>query len=215
MTWPTVLGEFETIERVLQGWSLSRFGDGELKIMHGAGYVRESANEQLTAELRETFARPSTRCLVAIPTLDPAGPKYDNWTRHQARFELLLDPVRVYGSAFVTRPDSAPWINARDYALKVQRIWEGKRAVVVCEKSGSMIKTVRLGARHATHLSCPRHGAFGRIGVLERNILELAPDVAILSVGPTASILANRLAGHGVHAVDLGSAGQFLGGLLA
>ena len=48
LIYPAVAGEFETIDKVLQGVSLSRFGDGELKIMHGAGYSREPKNQDLT-----------------------------------------------------------------------------------------------------------------------------------------------------------------------
>lgn len=210
-----VLGEFETIDRVVAGASLSRFGDGELKIIYGAGYSREPENNELTQALRETFWTPNANCLIGIPTMDPAGPKYENWTRHQRRFEAILRPEQVYVSAFVTRPDSAPWIDSRDYAERVQRIWAGKRAVVLCEKSGSMIKTVQRAAGRAWHLSCPRHRAFKWIDRMEAKILGLEPEVAILSCGPTASILANRLAGKGVQAVDLGSAGGFLGRLLA
>jgi hypothetical protein len=34
--------------------------------------------------------------------------------------------------------------------------------------------------------------------------------VTVLSVGPTATVLANRLAARGIQALDLGSAGGFL-----
>jgi hypothetical protein len=214
MAWPKVLDEFETIDRVLAGASLSRHGDGELKIMFGKGYSREPENPTLTAELLYAFQTPNAGCLVAIPTMDPKGPKYENWTRHAERFERLLDPGRVYGSAFVSRPDSAPWINSRLYAHKVEAIWRGKRAVVVGEKGGSMAKIVKRSAGRAFHLSCPRHRAYDRIDLLERFIRELEPEVVILSAGPTASCLANRLAPT-IQAVDLGSAGGFLSRLLA
>lgn len=213
LTWPKVLGEFATIERVLAGWSLSRFGDGELKIMGGKGYVREPPNNALTSELRTAFLTPNHRCLVAIPTMDPKGPKYDNWTRHADRFLKLLDRDRTYGSAFVSRPDSAPWISTRVYARLVESLWRGKRVVVVCEKGGSMVNTVRRAAGRVFHISCPRVEAYSRIGHLEAGVRKLEPEVVILSAGPTASCLANRLAPD-VHAIDLGSAGGFLGRLL-
>lgn len=215
MSWPKVLGEFETIERLLDGWSLQRHGDGELKVMHGAGYSREPLNLWLSLALRTAFRSPAQKCLVGIPTMDPSGPKYENWTRHQARFEQLLDEGREYGSAFVSRPDSAPWIACREYAQKVEGLWAGKRAVVVCEKGGSMIRTVTRRAARALHVSCPHREAFRVIDTIEENVLAADPRVVILCAGPTASILANRLAGQGVHAIDLGSSGQFLGKLLA
>lgn len=215
MTYPRVLGEFETIDLLLDGWSLQRHGDGELKVMHGAGYSREPMNLELSLALLDAFQNPAPRCLVGIPSMDPAGPKYENWTRHQARFELLTDPDKVYASAFVSRPDSAPWINCVGYAQAVEGLWAGKRAVVVCEKGGSMIRTVRRRAARALHISCPHREAFRVIDRIEESVLASEPQVVILCAGPTASLLANRLAGQGVHAIDLGSSGQFLGKLLA
>lgn len=215
MSWPKVLGEFETIDRLLAGWSLQRHGDGELKVLHGAGYSREPANPALSAELLDGFQNPAPRCLVGIPTMDCAGPKFENWTRHQSRFESLLDPARLYASAFITRPDSAPWISCREYAEKVEALWAGKRAVVVCEKGGSMIRTVSRRARRALHVSCPHREAYRVIDTIEANVLDRDPEVVILCAGPTASVLANRLSRLGEHAIDLGSAGQFLGKQLA
>jgi hypothetical protein len=76
LIYPAVAGEFETIDKVLAGYSLSRYGDGELKVLYGAGYSREPKNKRLTEELRASFLTPHERCLVGIPTMDPAGPKY-------------------------------------------------------------------------------------------------------------------------------------------
>src|SRR5689334_5478065 len=115
--YPPVAGEFETVAKLLEGYSIARFGDGEFKLIDGQGYFREPANEKLSAELLEVLQRPAANCLVAIPTMDPRGAKYDGWIRHQARFARIIVSVSSalsvvkYYSAFVTRPDSAPWIN--------------------------------------------------------------------------------------------------------
>jgi hypothetical protein len=215
LIYPAVAGEFETIDKILEGYSISRSGDGEAKVMSGAGYSREPANRKLTAELLAVFQSPHPKCLIGVPTMDPRGPKYENWLRHEQRFISLMLGVEQYYSAFITRPDSAPWISTREYAEKVQSIWAGKHALVICEESGSMVRTVRRAARKVTHITCRRHEAYARIDKMEEKVLRVAPDVAILCAGPTASCLANRLAAHGIQAVDLGSAGQFLGKLLA
>lgn len=210
MKYPRVRDEFETIKKVLKGFSLSRFGDGELKIMGGKGYSREVGSSKLTDELNEAFQSPDPMCLVGIPTMCPDGPKYQNWLRHEARFLRYLQPKRNYYSAFVTRPDSAPWIACDEYVRQVQKIWAGKRAVVLCEASGSMRLAVAKGAASVEHIVCPSHEAYSQIDRLESAIVKASPEVAILSAGPTASCLANRLARRGIHAVDLGSAGNFL-----
>jgi hypothetical protein len=210
MSYPVVLDEFQTIERVLGGLNLARCGDGEAKIASGAGYAREPANRKLTEEMRELMRSPHPGCLVAIPTLAPAGPKYQNWLRHERRLTALVDETKVYGSAFVSRPDSSPWIATNEYAKQVQALWLGKRALVICEATGSMQGAVRMGAASVTHIECPHAQAYAEIDALEAACAQAEVDIVVMAAGPTATCLANRLAAKHVHAVDLGSCGRFL-----
>jgi len=212
--YPRVLNEWDTVGELCRGYSIARFGDGELKIVYGSGYAREPVNAKLTAELRGILFDSNRPCLVGVPTMEPTGPKAANWERHRARFEAVLNPDLIYVSAFISRPDSAPWIHDVVYAQKISGLWAGKRAVVVCERKGSMFKMVRLHARSTIHVECPRHRAYSVIDALEQRCVELKPDIAILSAGPTATCLANRLAPRGIQAIDLGSAGGFLYKLL-
>lgn len=214
VNYPMVAGEFHTMCMVSRGYSLARFGDGEMKMAEGFGYAREPGSQKLANELLKTLRTPHPRCLVGIPTYDPNGPKYTNWLRHQERFLTLLQPGVPYFSAFVSRPDSAPWINTREYAELVQSCWAGKSVAVICERSGSMLKTVQLAAKRVKHFECPRHKAYARIDKLEENVRLWNPDIVVMAAGPTATCLANRFAAERIQAIDLGSAGGFLGKLL-
>lgn len=214
MKYPEVIGEFETIAAVVGGKNLARFGDGELKIVHGSGYVRESANPKLTREMRSILTDPHPGCIVGIPTMDPRGPKYENWTRHIPRFVAAINPELQYYSAFISRPDSAPWINVHEFGQAVQALWAGKRATVVCERKGKIFNAIRYGAAKTKHVECPTHGAYAVIDELEASVCLSDPEFVVLSAGPTATCLANRLARRGIHAIDLGHAGRFLGELL-
>jgi hypothetical protein len=211
MTYPQVIDEFKTINAVLTGKSLARFGDGELKLMDGGGYPREPGCAELGAELLKVLQDPDSNCLVGIPTMSPAGPKYDNWLRHSERFAKILRPEQVrYYSAFVTRPDSAPWINVAKFAAKVETIWKDKRVVVLSEPENKIVKAVRLSAKRMKKIPCPSREAYATIDRLEDEIVKAKPEAAILSCGPTATCLANRLASRGIHAIDIGSAGGYL-----
>lgn len=214
MKWPQVADEFHTMGMVAKGFNLARFGDGEMKMAQGFGYAREPGSRQLANELMRTLRMPRRRCLVGIPTYDPAGPKFEGWMRHQERFLSLLQPSVPYFSAFISRPDSAPWIRCKDYADLVESVWRGKFAAVLCEHEGSTLKLVGLRAAKVRHIECPRHEAYARIDFFEERIVRLKPDVVIMSAGPTATCLANRLAEHDIHALDLGSAGGWLHRLL-
>ncbi len=214
MSYPSVIGEFQTIAAILTGKSIARFGDGELKLTDGKGYSHQEPSDQLAAELLQILQHPHQNCLVGIPTMSPEGPKYENWLRHEGRFLRLLNPDVQYYSAFITRPDSAPRINCIEYAKTVERIWRGKKLVIVSEKKNSIISAARPAAREWIHIKCPRREAYEQIDTLEAEILATKPDIVLLSCGPTATCLAHRLAVKGIHAIDIGSAGGFLFRLL-
>ena len=217
--YPRVAGEFDTVRELLAGRSIARFGDGELKILEGSGYVREDRNSRLTKEMRRLIAGPHKDCLVGIPTLDPAGPKYMSWLRHESRFcrYVAHDDGRRYHSAFITRPDSAADpIETREYFELLSRLWVGReRVVVLSERVSKLLACVRTMAASVIHVECPRRSAYAIINDLEQSIVKAKPSIALLSCGPTATCLANRLAGRGVQGVDLGSVGGMLTRLIA
>lgn len=213
--YPRVLGEAETVSLLAQrGLSISRYGDGEFKMMEGNGYRRETAKPDLTMALNWAFRANVPQCLKAIPTMDVCGPKYQHWLRSERRFCRHLDPNTQYVSAFISRPDSAPWINTIEFAKAYQKLWLGRRVAVLCEKDGSAYRAVRIGSKQVTHVRCPTHEAFQHIDDFEATILDTGADVAILSCGATASILAVRLAQRGMQAIDFGSGGSFIAKLL-
>lgn len=180
----------------------------------GAGYCRQKPSPELSASLLDVLGFPSPVCLIGIPTMDPDGAKYANWVKHRDRFVKMLPSHRTYYSAFVSRPDSAPWINTREYADMCVGLWAGRDVAILCETGNSILPLIRKTAVHTTHVRCPHRQAFDYIKDYERAIVKLKPELAILSCGPTATILANRLAFLGIHAVDFGSAGGFLRKLL-
>jgi hypothetical protein len=214
MGWPKVHDEFETLTKLQQGFSIARFGDGEFKMMDGAGYVREPPNKKLAHELRQVMRSPHPMCLRGIPTFDPRSPKYSTWVKHTERFTRLLRAKGPFYSAFISRPDSAPWIRTREFALEFQKLWLGKRVAVLCEINGSALRAV--GERPSVvHVICPSHKAYAQIDHFENRIVAEEVDIAILSCGMTATCLAKRLAARGIQAIDFGSGGSFLAKLLS
>ena len=208
--WPDVLDEFQTIKLLQEQYSLARMGDGEIKLAAGAGYVREPPNEALAAELCAILTYPHERCLVGIPRIFKQSPKYSNWVSRIPQFLPFLSPNVHYVSAFVSRPDSAPAIMTIEYAEAVQKMWAHKKVTLLSEPSNSLATLIPRTARKYTHVPAPHDHAYAHIGRLEKACLRGAPDVVILSAGPTATCLASRLAARGVQAIDLGSAGGFL-----
>jgi len=209
--YPDVMGEYETIQRILDtGCSISRFGDGEVKLMDGASQIREPANPKLAAELRTTIADTSDKLIIGIPTMDPNGPKIRNWEGRKSRTLNHLSPKVKYGSAFISRPDSAPWISTSKYAHMVKDIWNDKTVTAICEPTNKLLTVLRKTAKKLDHYEIPSHKAYDEIDKIENYVLRGRSDVIMLSGGPMASCLARRLAHKDRQAIDMGSIGGFL-----
>lgn len=210
LNWPSVINEQDTVVALLeQGKSIARFGDGELKLMAGMEQMREPANERLGKELRSILRNPPCTCLPAVPTMNVYGPKYLNWRRHRVRFKKYLSPDVQYYSAFISRPDSAPWIRNRNFAEHFQALWKNKRVALVAEEGTAIHRLVIRTAKYMELFVCPHSSTYEHIDDLMKSVLVYDADVAVLSCGPAATCLAARLSKH-MQALDVGSCGGFL-----
>lgn len=207
--YPSVLSEDETLREVLAGRSLARYGDGEFKMCGGAGAKAQRADASLTKRLR-AILQDSGSCLVGIPNARSETPKIELWTKQAVLGLRYLAPGRTYGSAFVTRPDSAPWIHRPDYWRAVESLWRGVDVTLV-RGSGKSLTAEDLnvtGAGCVTEIVGPiQHAWAEREALLERIG---TPARVLLCLGPSATALAVDLAAKGVHAIDLGHVGMFL-----
>ena len=213
MKYPTVLNEFETMRRVCAGASIARYGDGELKMAaHNTGIKSQAASAKLSARLR-AILKESGDCLVGIPNVrgvleshESCDQKIQHWTKYLS-FWQHLSP-RAYVSAFISRPDSAPWIDTDAYWAMVESLWVGHDVTVV-GGSGKSLKPEDLdGAGEVRHIPCPRQHAWAEYDEILERIG--TPKRALICLGPTATVLAVDLCSRGVHAVDLGHIAMFL-----
>lgn len=210
--YPPVRDEFETMRRVVAGASLSRFGDGEFKHCADQRNVSQEHDARLSRRLREILLD-SGPCMVGIPNLNPEAlalmteQKREWWSghRHAARW---LDASRSYASAFITRPDSAPWIDTADYWAQIESLWAGRDVTLVGGSQKSLQPEDLASARHVRHVVAARQHAFSEYPQLLERIGR--PERALLCLGPTATVLAVDLCARGVHAIDLGHIALFL-----
>lgn len=205
-TWPVVLSEDETLRQVLQGRSLARYGDGEFKLCYGGSIKSQAFDPILGKRLREILRR-SGDCLVGIPNLDmPTKPFWDQF--RVQRYTQLFDMNRVYGSAFVSRPDSAPWIHNPTYWKNIESLWRGRNVTLVRGSGKSLTASLLTpSAASVNEILCARQHAWAERAELLERIGR--PERVLLCCGPTATVLAVELAARGVHAVDLGHIGMW------
>ncbi len=208
--YPAVRSEEATLDAVLAGKSIARYGDGEFKIVGGAGCVSQIADKKLAAEMAYILRAESSRCLVGIPNLDPRSPKIANWRKYEQHYPKWLSPTKTYYSAFITRPDSAPWIYNETYYGKMASLWRDKEVTLVSGSARSLTpEFMKLtGAAHVMHVQCARRDAYADIDSIEAAIRSTGCQTVILCCGPTATCLAWRLHTD-YHAIDLGHIGMF------
>ncbi len=204
--YPDVLGESATLDLVLAGRSLCRYGDGELKMCEGSSIKSQAHHPGLQARLREIIRRPGA-CLVGIPNIQSPTPKAAHWGKYHV-YSRLLAPEVPYVSAFVTRPDSAPWIDEPGYWDRLESLWVGRDVTLVRGSFKSLTSDDLTGAGTVTEIVAPRQHAFADYAELLERIGR--PARCLVCLGPTATVMAHDLCRLGVHAIDLGHVGMFL-----
>jgi hypothetical protein len=188
-----------------------------LRIVVGSGCSSQKADTNLRAELANIL-RKDRGMLVGIPNF-AKNARHDVWDKYaQSPFASYFKQPQ-YASAFITRPDNAPWIDRPDYWAKVRRLWAGRDVVLVAgdRKSitGEMLKNA--GSDIAPAASCdfvegPRKNAYDVVDKLEKEIVEKTPvgGLVLLCLGAAATALAARLDRRGIQALDLGHIGMFM-----
>lgn len=205
--YPSVLGERETLDQVVAGRSIARYGDGEFKLCaDGKGIKSQIGHPRLADRLRGVL-RESGRCLVGIPNIRSDTPKAEFWVKHMAACRFLA-PGKQYVSAFISRPDSAPWINTDDYWTQLESLWVGQDVTLVRGSTKSLVAEDLVGARSVAEVICPRQHAWAEYADILNRIGK--PKRALLCLGPSATVMAVDLCAVGVHAIDLGHIGMFL-----
>ena len=213
--WPEVLDEVQTLQAVVNGASLARYGDGELKMAsHDAGIKSQDSDAALSQRLREVLLKPGA-CLVGLPNIHEvlrqhvSDQKVEHWSKYMRYGRMLSVMDRPYVSAFITRPDSAPWIDTPAYWKLFASLWVGQDVTVVRGSGKSLTgdRLIEWGAGTVTEILAPRQHAWFQYQELLERIG--TPARALLCLGPTATVMAMDLCAKGVHAIDCGHVGMF------
>lgn len=201
--------------------SLSRFGDGELEIMQGRdGPWFQTKIKELTERLKEIFNSKDNRVIIALADnfngleryTEEAADAIRKYLNDGIREDLMsvIDLNRVYYDAYVTRP----YIIYRDkkHAACIfelfKKVWEN-RNILVIEGKGAMIgmgNDLFDGASSIKRIIGPSQNAFlayeSILNAVKRNVSE--DTLVLISLGPTATVLAYDLAMEGTQTLDIG-----------
>lgn len=206
-----IVDEWGTMLAVIHGASIARYGDGEFNLVRGGNCVSQRKVPGIMTELQNILKSHDPNLLVAIPRLDPRSPKNVNWVKCCAHYGAYLSAKKQYYSAFITRPDSAPWIATDDYYGMIESLWAGQDITMVygSERSLSAEFPAMQSAKSITAVPTDYAHTYPKIDSIQQRIEKVGNKRVLLMCGPTATCLAARLARSGYHAIDLGHIGMW------
>lgn len=218
---PTVLSPAETLRQAAEGHrSLTRFGDGEFKLILGESLGFQRYDKRLGERLAEVLNSARDDLLVCLSDVFGSLAAYTPlaryfWRLHLPRFRREILPRlthrdRPFGNTFVSRP-YMDYADKSDASLRFgqwKRFVTGKHLLIVEGRFS------RLGvgndllddAASIRRIWCPNREAFRLYDdILETVKAHATPDdLILLALGPTATVLAYDLAAAGYWAVDTG-----------
>ena len=216
---PKVLSIEETIDTILkEKCSVIRYGDGEISLIDGTPIGFQNRTNELAMRLESIIQVKDPRLLICIPGFWEELEIFEGYAywfnmHHLYRYghiwKKLLSYDRVYGDTSMTRL----YLAYKDKALaeylfkKLFSIWEGKEVVLIegaksrLGVGNDMFKSTRSLGR----ILCPPENAYEKYEIIKTESLKTSKEkLILLSLGPTAKVLAYDLFQLGYRVIDIG-----------
>lgn len=220
----SVMSMEETIDLLLRDPSLSlaRYGDGELEMTRFKNIGFQPFDPKLSARLKSVLQQGSTAnpdCLICLPdafrtTRNMRSGSALFWFFHKSfyfkYYESLLNKQYRYGNTSVTRPyhDYKGKQLSGTIFDKFKQLYRGRRVLIV-EGSGTRLglgNDLLDGAGEVKRITTLNRNAFSVYDALFDAVLAHAAhfDLVLISLGPTATVLAYDLSQRGIRCIDSG-----------
>lgn len=198
-----VVDEDTTLDILLSGRSISRIGEGELRLVTGTGIKSQKYDSKLAYEMRQIMGEKSD-AYVCLPRLWPEMPNYGFWLKFNRAEYAKHYRLKEYGSAFITRPDMANHIDRQNYWKRISTVWTDHAVTLVSH--GMVLKMPE--ASNVKLIKAPAINAYSDIDKIEEEIGKPSGPI-MLCLGATATVLAARLSSKNLWALDLGHLPHF------
>lgn len=213
-----VLSIEESLDYIIEhNSSVVRFGDGELAIIQGENIGFQEKNEELANRLKEVLESNEENLLVCIPGVFSSLKAHTKSAQKFWKINLMktrkywynLCKNDFYLNAFISRPyiEIKNKENSKVYFEKISLLYKDKDVVLVEGKysrlgvGNDLFKNVKSLKR----ILCPTKNAFLKYDEILKEVSKVSKDkLILLSLGPTAKVLAYDLYKKGYHVLDIG-----------
>lgn len=218
----SVMSNQETLDYIIENEaSIIRFGDGEVNVMCGDSITYQVYEEELAESLKKILNSETTKkLLVCLPNVFDGLKQYSVpvrlwWKRHLKEYEKFYKSIsseKHFGSTGITRPymdhkKPQASITANNDFKKLKSIFCNQDLLIVegfYSRTG-MGNDLLDEANSVSRILCPSKDAFSKFNEILENTLKFADcKLVLISLGPTAKLLAYELAQKGIRALDIG-----------
>lgn len=216
---PQVASVEETIEALAHNrFSISRFGDGEIKLVAGKDISFQKATPFVIQKLREVLSSDVDGLLVGVADIFGDRSRYDKksnnyWKSHLYRYRKVwyryLKKNKKYYNASMTRQ----YISLQDRSQgsdiynRMKKIWNNKDITFIeGEKSRMGVgNDLFSGAKSIKRILAPSSQAFSKYDkILQEAKKQNKDTLFLIALGPAATGLAYDLHLLGYQAIDIG-----------
>lgn len=220
---PNVISDYETIRMIReQRKSIARYGDGEIELMLGYSISFQNKSPQLAQRLKEVAESKNENLLICIPdvfeTKNKMFEKYKKqdviwWKKSNCFLEGYWKKFfrnQEYGNAFISRfyMSYKERNDVEEYVKALKSLWENRDVVFVEGEETNLGEGNDLfeNAKSIGKIICPAQNAFETYDKIYKETVEKTTEssLIIISLGPTATVLASDLSESNRQALDLG-----------
>lgn len=214
-----VLDNFQSLKLILdKGVSISRFGDGEIRLMNSESIEFQEYDNLLTSRLIAIVSSNVANHMVCLPMVFGSlgaftAPEKYFWKKHLISYRQIwikyVDLKRVYLSAQLTRP-WMPFLNKADsksYFECFKLMWAGRPIIIVegLQTRFGVRNNLLANCTAIQRILCPIKNAFSSYDrILEAVNISYKDQLVLVALGPTATVLCYDLSMRGIQAIDIG-----------
>lgn len=201
--------------------SLCRFGDGEFEmIRQNERPWFQNSSKNLSLDLKRVLNNNNNRINIALADNYGNLEKYTEEAANGIREYMtivtrdnhmkLLDMNKVYYDAYVTRPYMI--YKDKGHAKKIFELWKKifeERNILLVEGRYSRFginSDLLDSAKSVRRIICPEKNAYEKYSEILNTVIKYVneEDLVLITLGPTATVLAYDIAKQGYQAIDIG-----------